>query len=154
MQNEINLVLSPAQLQALDDALLTLENFSQTLPNPTPADKAALVKPPGDALGWITGMLTRAQQNLDRLPRDFDPALVQHDLDLVAALAPRQLRLDRLKQRIDDAVVLANSDAFADMLEVRRRLMDAKVSGVDDNLDEGMARFFKRPKRTKTPPKA
>lgn len=149
MQNKINLTPTPAQLQAIDDALTALETAVQAFPTLSTADKSSLVKPPEDARGWLEGMLARAQQNLNHLPRDFDPALVQNDLSLPATLNPRILRLERVVERMGNAVFLANSDAFADLLEVRRRLMDAKVTGVDDNLNDGMSRFFNRPKRTK-----
>ena len=33
----------------------------------------------------------------------------------------------------------------------RRRLLDAKVTGMDENLNGGMSRFFNRTKRAKTP---
>jgi len=67
-------------------------------------------------------------------------------------LGSRRLRLQRVLDRVTDAIFLGNSDGFAALLEARRRLVDAKVSGVDDNLNDGMSRFFSRPKRPHTPP--
>lgn len=154
MQNEINITLTPAQLQIIDDALAVLETAALAFPNLSTADKAALVKPPADAGSWMAAMLVRAQQNLNHLPRDFDPALVQNDLNLSAALYPRILRLERVKDRFDHAAFVADSDAFADLLEARRRLLDAEVTGVDDNLNEGMTRLFNRPKRNPAKPTA
>ena len=150
MQNEINLVLTPAQLQAIDDLLTSLETI--VAPFPQPDDKATYAKPPEDGRGWMENMLTRVEQNLNIMPRDLDPALIQNDLNLSAALNPRILRLQRITGRFNDATFLADSDAFSDLLEARRRLQDAGVSGVDDNLNEGMARFFNRPKRGKSTP--
>ena len=151
MQNEINIVLTPAQLQAIDDLLTALETATALFPKNV--DKAQYVKAPDDSRGWMEGMLNRAQQNLNAMPRDFDPALIQNDLNLSAALNPRILRLQRITQHFTDATFLADSDAFSDLLEARRRLQDAGVSGVDDNLNDGMNRFFNRSKRAKpTPP--
>ena len=153
MQNEIDLTLTPAQLQAIDDALTALENALQDLVILTPDEKNAHVKAPEDSRAWMNNLLARAEQNLAHLPRDFDPALVHTDLNLIDALIPRQLRVERLKDRLDSTVFLANSDVFADLLEARRRLMDANVAGVDADLSAGMQRFFNRSKRTKpTPP--
>jgi hypothetical protein len=149
MQNEINLTLTAAQLQALDEALAALETIAQACPDLSAADKATLVKPPEGARDWLQNMLIRAQQNLNHLPRDFDPALVQTDLTLSTTLNPRLLRLQRITERLSNAVFLADSDAFGSLLEARRRLLDAKVTGTDDNLDAGMSRFFIRPRRAK-----
>lgn len=115
------------------------------------SDKAGLVKPPEGADGWMTDMVTRASQNLGRLPRDFDPASVQKDLDLDVTLAPRQLRLSRVLDRIEGARFLARSDAFAELLGVRRTLKDSGVAGVDDNLSDGLQRFFNRTNKGTTP---
>ncbi len=96
-------------------------------------------------------MLTRAKQNLNKLPRDFDTEKVKHDLNLSAALESRLLRLKRVEDHITSAIFLADSDAFAAGLQVRRLLQDAGVSGVDDNLSEGLVRFFKRSSPTPAP---
>lgn len=154
MQNEINLTLTPAQLQTVDDSLTALENTLQALTVLTPEEKNAHVKAPENSRDWMNNMLARAEQNLQHLPRDFDSALVQTDLNLMDALASRLLRLHRLADQVESSVFLAGSEAFADLLEVRRRLQDANVAGVDDNLNEGMQRFFNCPKRTKAKPAA
>src|SRR5882672_6053831 len=41
-------------------------------------------------------------------------------------------------ERLESAVFLANSDAFAALLGVRRQLKDSGVAGVDDNLSDGL----------------
>ena len=143
-QNEIDIALTPAQLTQLDEALTGLETLAGAFPVLSADEKAALVKAPEGADGWMAGMLTRANQNLGRLPRDFDPAAVQKDLDLDAMLAPRQLRLARVLDRLECARFLARSDAFAELLGARRILRDSGVAGVDDNLSEGLQRFFSR----------
>ena len=143
-QNEIDIALTPEQITQLDTALVSLETLAAAFPVLSADDKASLVKPPETADGWMVGMLTRAQQNLGRLPRDFDPATVQKDLDLNAALAPFELRLARVLDRIGSARFLSRSDAFAELLGVRRALKDSGMAGVDDDLSEGLRRFFNR----------
>ena len=151
MQNEIDKQFTDAQLKAIDDALTVLETTLADLPVLSGDDKAAHVKAPDGALGWMQQMVTRSQQNLGKLSRDYDPALVQRDLDLVALIGPRQLRAQRIVDRLDGATFLANSDAFAACLGVRRQLKDSGVAGVDDNLSDGLKRFFNRTNRA-TPP--
>jgi len=150
-QNEIDAQLTPDQLSAFDAAIAALETATAAFPVLSADDKASHVKPPEGADGWMTGMLTRANQNLNRLPRDFDPAAVQRDLDLDATLAPRELRLSRVLDRIGGARFLARSDIFAELLGVRRALNDAGVTGVDNDLSAGLARFFNRSNKTAAP---
>ena len=58
-------------------------------------------------------MVTRSQQNLNKLSRDYDPALVQRDLDLAGTIGPGQLRAHRIVDRLDGATFLANSTPLA-----------------------------------------
>ena len=151
MQNEIDKQFTAEQLAAVDAALTVLETFTLDWPVLSGEEKASLVKAPDDGRGWMEGMLVLAEQNLNELPRNFDPALVHHDLDLTPVLLPRQIRLQRVADRLGSALFMANSDAFAALLGVRRRLKDAGLAGVDDNLSEGLARFFNRESRSQPP---
>ena len=144
MQNEIDKQFTEAELKALDDALTVLETTLADLPILSGDDKATHVKAPDGALGWMQQMITRSQQNLSKLSREYDPALVQRDLALVATVEPRLLRIQRIADRLDSATFLANSDAFGALLGVRRQLKDSGVTGVDDNLSDGLQRFFNR----------
>ncbi|MEI7534769.1 MAG: hypothetical protein WCK57_10415 [Verrucomicrobiae bacterium] len=146
MQNEIDKKFTDAELKAVDDALTVLETTLTDLPVLSADDKAAHVKAPDNSRGWMEGMVIRAQQNLGKLPRDFDPALMQKDLDFTAAVAPRLLRAQRIVDRFTGGTFLADSDTFAAALEVRRQLKDSGVAGVDDNLSDGLQRFFNRSK--------
>ena len=151
MQNEIDKQFTDAQLKTIDDALTALETATADLPVLSGEDKATHVKAPDGAQGWMEQMLTRSQQNLGKLARDYDPALVQHDLTRVSTLAPRLLRAQRIVDRLESGSFLANSDAFAGLLGVRRQLKDAGVAGVDDNLSDGLQRFFNRSHRSAAP---
>ncbi len=144
MQNEIDKQFTPEQLAAIDNALTVLETNLADLTVLSADDKASHVKAPDNSRGWMEGMVVRAQQNLTKLPRDFDPALMQKDLDFTAAVAPRQLRAQRIVDRLTGGTFLADSDTFAAALEIRRHLKDAGVAGVDDNLSDGLQRFFNR----------
>lgn len=143
-QNEIDKEFTAPQLAEIDTALDKLEQLTADLPVLSAAEKAGLVKPPDGAGGWMQGMALRAQQNLGKLSREYDPARVRKDLDLDAAIEPRELRLARLLDRFGGGRFLARSDAFAALLGARRQLREAGVSGVDDDLSDGLRRFFSR----------
>jgi hypothetical protein len=132
----------------VDDALAVIENQTAGWRVLTPDEKQSYVKAPEDALGWMQQMLVRSQQNLNKLSREYDPGTTQRDLDLISSLQPRLMRLQRVVDRVQSALFLANSDAFSVLLSVRRQLKDAGVAGVDDNLSEGLQRFFSRSNRT------
>ncbi len=149
-QDDINLELTPEQLAQFDAALDTLETLSALFPVVSTEEKARHVKPPDGAGDWMSDMATRAEQNIGKLARDYDPAEVARDLKLDADLAPRQLRLQRILDHVGGARFLAGSDAFSALLSVRRQLRGAGVAGVDDNLSDGLARFFSRSSKAET----
>lgn len=151
MQNEIDKQFTTEQLTALDAALTVLETATADLPVLSTDDKASHVKAPDNSRGWLEQMVTRAQQNLDKLPCNFDPTLMQRDLAFSAAVGPRLLRAQRVVDRLMGGTFLADSDAFAAGLEIRRHLKDAGVAGVDDNLSDGLQRFFNRSSRPPAP---
>lgn len=150
MQNEIDKQFTAEQLTAIDNALMALETATADLKVLSGDDKAGLVKAPDGARGWLENMVVRAQQNLNKLPRDFDPALMQRDLDFSAAVGPRLLRIQRITDKLVSSTFQADSDSFAAGLEIRRHLKDAGVTGTDDNLSDGLQRFFNRSNRTAT----
>ncbi len=143
-QNDIDKEFTAQELADFDKALDSLEALTNILPVLSAEDKAAHVRPPDGAGDWMQGMATRAQQNINKMPRDYDPTQVTRDLNLDTALEARELRLSRVVNKLGDARFLARSDAFAALLGVRRHLKDAGVAGVDNNLSEGLARFFTR----------
>ena len=154
MQNYNKIVFTPAQLQAFDDLLTPLEALVAPFPVPE-NEKSTYSKPPEDAKAWMENMLIRVQQNLNLMPRDYDPNVIQNSLKFSSDVAPRVLRLQRILGRITDADFLAHSDAFKNLLDGRSQLQKGGVTGVDDNLSEGMAHYFNRSKHTKPPqPKA
>jgi hypothetical protein len=143
-QNQIDREFSTEELNDLDAAITRLEQLTTDLPSLNAEDKAGLVKPPEGAGDWMHSMTTRAEQNLNKLPRELDPTTIRRDLKLEETLATRELRVARVLDRIACARFLARSDAFAALLGVRRRLKDAGVAGVDDDLSDGLRRFFSR----------
>jgi hypothetical protein len=150
-QNTIDKEFTPEQLAALDAALDTLEGLTADLTVLDTEGKAKLPKPPEGAGDWVDNLFIRAQQNLNLLPRAFDPAAVQRDIALESVLAPRQLRLERVRDKLDSTRFRGRSDAFRAMLDVRRQLTAAGVAGVDDNLSDGLKRYFSR-QSTEAPP--
>ena len=145
-QNEIDLEVTEQEWTQLDAALKVLEDFAAKLPN---KDKNSYVKAPENAGDWVKRMLSMAEQNLGKLRRDFDPAPIQRDLKLRDALMARSPRIDKIAQAWSNGLFFTSSDSFSAGLDIRSQLTDADVPGVDDNLDEGLQRFFSRSPRKK-----
>ncbi len=152
MQNEINKTYTPQQLAEFDTLLTGLEALTADLAVFTQEEKAALVKTPDNATDWMNGMLLRARQNMGILSRAFDPEPVAQDLRLDQDVTPRLMRLQRVVDRMQTTQFLARSDAFSALLGVRRSLKDAHVAGVDDDLSDGLKRFFSRTSRATPAP--
>ncbi len=144
MQNEINKTYSAEQLQTLDTLIDGLEQFTADFEPARNKDKSEYVKAPDGSGDWMQNMLTRSEQNIDKLPRSYDPELVKRDLQLSADLESRILRVERILERLVAGQFMARSDAFSALLGVRRTLKHAGVAGVDDNLSDGLKRFFTR----------
>ncbi|MFZ4767495.1 MAG: hypothetical protein ACOYMN_21295, partial [Roseimicrobium sp.] len=83
---------------------------------------------------------------------DFDPAPIQRDLKLRDGLMARSPRIDKIAQAWSNGIFFASSDTFSAGLDIRAQLTDADVAGVDDNLDDGLQRFFSRSPRKKAEP--
>lgn len=158
MQDEINKEYTPEQLSQLDTLIEDLEAFTADLPVLSAEEKAGLVKAPDNSGSWMRNMLFRSQQNLNKLSRAYQPETVERDLKLDRDIEPRAIRLQRVLDRFGSTQFLARSDAFSALLGVRRGLKDAGVAGVDDDLSEGLQRFFSRTAKPKptpgTPPPA
>lgn len=146
IQNEIDVTITEAGLTPVLAALATLETFVATFPSLTTEEKRTLMRVPETADGWMANMLARAEQNLGKLPRELDLETISRDLALQQTLTPIILRFQRVSERLETAAFLARNDAFATLLAVRRQLKDADLPGIDDDLDDGLRRFFRRDK--------
>ncbi len=144
MQNEISKEYSAQQVADFESFISGLERLTADLPVLSSEDKNSFVKTPENASDWMNNMLIRSRQNLPHLPRSFDPDGVAQDLRLNEVISPFLLRLQRVSDRLHSAQFLARSDAFSALLSARRALKDAQVAGVDDDLSEGLRRFFTR----------
>jgi hypothetical protein len=149
IQNEIDKTYTEQQLKDFNDALIKLEGLTADLPILSGDEKSQHVRPPEGAGDWMRDIATRAQQNINKLSREYDPALLQRDLAYIDTTEPLILRLQRIIDRLKSGTFLANSDAFSVSLDARRQLKNAGVHGNDDNLNEGLKRFFSRPGASK-----
>lgn len=145
-QNRIDKEYTAAQLTAVDAAIQALETQFEDLLVRTAAEKSHAAKPPDGSGDWTANMLVRANQNLDKMPQSFDAAAIERDIALPGALEPCKLRLQRLVDKLTSAQFDARSDAFTAGLKIRETLQRSGVAGVDDNLNEGMKRYFSRSK--------
>jgi hypothetical protein len=152
MQNTIDFEFTTDQLKQLDDAIAVMETLTRDFNVLTAEEKGEVVKAPDNSDGWMQDMTTRVEQNLSKLRRDFTSEPLLRDIKLATDIAPRQLRIQRILDRLESARFKARSDGFANCLDARRQLRAAKVAGVDDDLSEGLRRFFSRADRSDTAP--
>lgn len=113
MQNLVTLVLTDAQLTAIDAALDQLDANLNGLVSLTTEQKKATVKAGEKSEAFCVNTLTVMQQNPEVLPINVrvDDALA--DLRAREQLRPRLFRLTRLQQRAADTDLALGSDAMA-----------------------------------------
>lgn len=149
----IDVAYTAQELTDLDTALTTIENLLARLPVITPEDKPRIPKMPDGAWGFILNVKTLAQQNLQKLPREYEDAPFTKDVTARNDLSPRQNRLLTIQERLQNGLLLLESDCWATSLYCRRHLKDGGLAAaIDAMLDDGMRRFFDRSGEDPAPP--
>ena len=145
LQNRINITYTPAELTAFDDALTVIEGLLNRVPNMSQEDQSHVAKMPDGAWGFILNLRTLAQQNLQKLPREYEDAIIGTDIASRDALVARLNRLVVIHDRADLGLMLTESDCWSAGRYIRRHLTDAGLgTAIEAQLDDGMRRYFSR----------
>ena len=96
MQTKMNSTPSTEQLRMVDDALAVLEKFARSFNPAATAETTFSQNSPAAAAVHKDGVCATAKKDADCSISDFGVLPAQYDLNLMLALAPRQLRLQRL----------------------------------------------------------
>jgi len=102
---------------------------------------------------FVQDAITLAEQDDSFLPRSFDVAAMRKDVDLLNMLPPIITAISQLKELLNDAYILAGSDAFAAALDV---YSSAQRNGKGEALSESLRnlgrRFDRKPKSSEEKP--
>lgn len=145
LQNRINITYTAAELTAFDYALTVIEGLLNRVPNLSAEDQSRVAKMPDGAWGFILNLRTLAQQNIQKLPREYEDTILATDVASRDALAVRLNRIVALHDRADLGLMLTESDCWAGGRYIRSHLTDAGLgSSIEALLDDGMRRYFSR----------
>ena len=151
-QNMINLTLTDAQLEAVDQALTDLEAQLVDLIAMSAEQRRKLARMGDKSEAFCRQTLSVLAQNPQVVPPSLKLAEAQADLAALDRLRPLVLRLQRLAERANDTEVALGSDVMRCALDGYALL---KVSGRNQGL-EGLrkelgTRFAKAPRGDETP---
>ena len=131
-RNLVSLQLDPAQLDAVDAALLALEQTLTGLVSLSPADRQRLTKMGQKSEVFCRQTVAALANNPQIVPPSLDIAEAARDLAALDQLRPRMQRLDRLAERAADTETALGADLMNLSLEGYALL---KVSGREMGLD-------------------
>jgi hypothetical protein len=150
MQNKIDAVLSAASVSKILQLIDQIEAempFLVDLSN----DEIASLSKLGNGQSFVQDAITLAEQDDSFLPRSFEVTAMRRDVDLIQSLPPIAGRVSRLKELLDDTLLLAGSDAFAAALDVYASAQrHGKGAGLKDSLSN-LSKRFNRKSKKKTP---
>ncbi|MEO8671960.1 MAG: hypothetical protein ABI411_11645 [Tahibacter sp.] len=131
-QNLVSLELSEALLNAVDQALLTLETALSGLVALTPAQRRSVTKMGVKSESFCRQTLSVLSQNPQLVAPNIGLADAQSDLAALDLLRPRIQRLARLSERAIDTESALGSDVMSAALKGYAML---KITGRGQGLD-------------------
>jgi hypothetical protein len=143
-ENRVSASLTQADQQAVLAAIQTIRQKLPFLIDLTPDERRKLPKIGDTGHNFAAQALTVATQNPDILPRAFDVAEFQQDVDLMAALRPLVTALTQLQELLEDTYLEVGSEAYAAALAVYGYAKASNKGAALDSLLEGMAQRFAR----------
>lgn len=151
-QNLISLDLPAKTLEALDQAIATLEAVVAPFITLSPDEVRGLVKMGGKSEQFCRQTLVVLDQNQDTLPPSFKLAEVRNDLAAFDAIRPRLLRMQEVLAKMQDTQTALGSDVLMASLEGYALMkMFGKSEGLEA-LRQAMA--VRRPVKPATKPAA
>jgi hypothetical protein len=146
--NKVSAKLSPADREAVMQAISTIRQKLPFLIDLTTEERKALPKLGDKSRGFVSKALEIAAQNPDFLPRSFDLDEMRRDIELFEALYPILLSLTQLQELVDDTSVAVGSEAYAAGLMVYNYAKaSGKGAGLETMVDDLGRRFARKAKK-------
>jgi len=149
----IDAVISPADLQAVRDAFATISQKLPFLVTLTAEERRRLFKSGPDSLSFVENALAAAKNNPEILPASFDNAGFKKDVELFALLTDLNTRAASVASQLDDTRLAVGSEAMqAASLVYKYVQAGAKTTpGLKPVADQLGERFKRAGKQTKSP---
>jgi hypothetical protein len=142
--------LSQTDRDAVMAAIATIKTKLPFLIDLTADDRKALPKMGDKSRAFVSKALEPATQNPDFLPRSFDVAELQKDVQLFESLYPVLMALTQLQDLVDDTCMAVGSEAYAAALQVYSYAKaSGEGAGLETAVEELGLRFARKPRRPK-----
>ena len=150
----ISAQISPADLQEIKAALITIETKLPFLVHLTIEERRKIVKMGDKSLAFVNNSLAAAQSNPNVLPVSFDVNEFKMDYELAMALSEIHMNLQQLNEKVDDTLMAVSGEVMTSSLTVYDYVKTAakKIPGLKAIADQLGERF--KASRTKAPKEA
>ncbi len=151
-QNLVSGALTPEEQNDILTSVETLRGKMPFLTGLSAEERRYLLKAGNLYSSFITRAVTTVEQNPGIMAALFDKEEYLRDGELLRALTPIHMELQKLFEALDDTVMALKSDLFNASLEVYQavRLNKDKVAGLDA-VEAEMKTYFKRSRKTPPP---
>ncbi len=150
--NRVSASLSASNKDTIITAIETIKTTLPFLVSLTAEDRKTLPKAGDRSRGFILNALEVAQHNSDCLPRSFDVAEMQKDIQLMEDLYPILMTLNQLQSVLSDTYTVANSEAYTAALRVYDcAKAHATQPGMKPVVEQLKQQFARRTAKTATP---
>lgn len=149
----INAVVSVADVQAIKDAFALILSKLPFLVALTPTERMAMFKTGPNSVYFIQAALTAAQDNPSVLPSGFNTPEFKNDIDLFAVLTEFKTMAASLTSQIDDTRLAVGGEAMQQASRVYTYVKTAaKTTPGLKPVAEQMGERFRRAGKPKKPP--
>jgi hypothetical protein len=115
---DINATLSEADLQAIKQAVNTIQQKLPFLITLSAEERKRLYKMGDKRLAFVQNSLNVAQSNRNILPASFDLDGFSNDYRLASSLTELLMLLNQLTEQVDDTLLAVGSEAMSNSLTV------------------------------------
>lgn len=115
---DINATLSEADLQAIKQAIGTIQQKLPFLITLSAEERKRLYKMGDKRLAFVQNSLNAAQSNRNILPASFDLEGFTNDYRLASSLTELLMSLRQLTEQVDDTLLAVGSEAMSNSLTV------------------------------------
>jgi hypothetical protein len=151
----INVTISPADLQAVKDSFAAILTKLPFLINLTANERKALLKGGPKSLSFVQNASSAAQNNATIFPASFNTADFQKDVALLATLTELCTLASSVASRLDDTRLAVGSEAMQQATQVYNYVKTAakNTPGLKPLAEQLGERFQKsrKPKEPKPP---
>lgn len=114
----ISATVSDATVQAVKDAVATIQQKLPFLVNLTPDERKGLFKAGPNSLSFVQNALQAAQNNPDIFPKSFDTSEFASDVNLFAVLTDLNTLVAQLASEIDDTRLAVGGESMKEATQV------------------------------------